>query len=397
MAVAVKSRRKDPPLFFYAHALAIWRVASFRFSFSFFLKFSFSFFSFSIPVRIDLAEMTEQRAFVNQRRIEFLEPDAEGNFTSRNYPTLSDRGNSILAIAAEEDDAEAYYPSVFCVTPNRSNFNNKQASSSKSLAFPLNKRERFERLYAQSRASEGLFQCGNNQASFPPSSRQAKQPCVVFEDPSANMALLYQTNRGPTRSSVTPRALNFEGYDTVTHEETTPRKRQIQVESSAANAPSKPKILKETSRQSSDKCKATFDIKSKVKKASGSAEVVILTANVKCTVEWHSQISSFRKFHVLFEVFAILQRVRETEMYYELLLRDKSGPLMLTLFYKMDQTLPELARGQVVRVVGRLLARTRLQAFSVRQARPGEMQRHDLYLSNQSLKTMKRIEQDQEE
>ncbi|XP_065332349.1 uncharacterized protein LOC135934491 isoform X2 [Cloeon dipterum] len=338
----------------------------------------------------------EQRAFVNQRRIEFFEPHADGNFSSRNYPTLSDRGNSILAIAAEEDDAEAYYPSVFCVTPNRSNLYNKLAASGKSLAFPLNKRERFELMYAQSRASEGLFHSENNQASSPPSSRQAKQPCVVFEGPSANMALLHQTNRGATRSSV-PRALNFEGYNPVTHEETTPRKRQIQVESSATNAPSKPKVLKETSRQSSDKGKATFDMKSKVKKASGSPEVVILTANVKCTVEWHSQISSFRKFHVLFEVFAILQRVREKETHYELLLRDKSGPLMLTLFYKMDQTMPELASGQVVRVVGRLLARTRLQAFSVRQARPGEMQRHDLYLSNQSLKTMKRIEQDQEE
>jgi hypothetical protein len=69
----------------------------------------------------------------------------------------------------------------------------------------------------------------------------------------------------------------------------------------------------------------------------------------------------------------------------ELLLRDKASPLMQELFYKMEQPMPNLTAGQVVRVVGQPLARTRLQAFSVRKAHMTELQRRDLFLSNQSL------------
>jgi len=64
------------------------------------------------------------------------------------------------------------------------------------------------------------------------------------------------------------------------------------------------------------------------------------------------------------------------------------------LFYKMGPRLPELSEGQVVRVVGRLLARTRLQAFTVRLAKSGELQRHDLFLSNQSLIAMKKHDEE---
>jgi hypothetical protein len=78
----------------------------------------------------------------------------------------------------------------------------------------------------------------------------------------------------------------------------------------------------------------------------------------------------------------LLQKVREYDIYYELLLRDKAGPLMQVLFYKMEQPMPKLTAGQVVRVVGQPLARTRLQAFSVREADVAELQRRDLFLSN---------------
>jgi hypothetical protein len=90
---------------------------------------------------------------------------------------------------------------------------------------------------------------------------------------------------------------------------------------------------------------------------------------------------------------ALLQKVREYDIYYELLLRDKAGPLMQVLFYKMEQPMPKLTAGQVVRVVGQPLARTRLQAFSVREADVAELQRRDLFLSNQSLIAMKRREE----
>jgi hypothetical protein len=88
-----------------------------------------------------------------------------------------------------------------------------------------------------------------------------------------------------------------------------------------------------------------------------------------------------------------VQKVREYNIYYELLLRDKAGPLMQVLFYKMEQPMPKLSAGQVVRVVGQPLARTRLQAFSVRKADTSELQRRDLYLSNLSLMAMKKREE----
>jgi hypothetical protein len=53
---------------------------------------------------------------------------------------------------------------------------------------------------------------------------------------------------------------------------------------------------------------------------------------------------------------ALLQKVREYDIYYELLLRDKAGPLMQVLFHKMEQPMPKLSEGQVVRVVGQPLA-----------------------------------------
>jgi hypothetical protein len=90
---------------------------------------------------------------------------------------------------------------------------------------------------------------------------------------------------------------------------------------------------------------------------------------------------------------ALLQKVREYDIYYELLLRDKAGPLMQVLFYKMEQPMPKLSAGQVIRVVGQPLARTRLQAFSVREADVAELQKRDLFLSNQSLIAMKRREE----
>jgi hypothetical protein len=36
---------------------------------------------------------------------------------------------------------------------------------------------------------------------------------------------------------------------------------------------------------------------------SGPAEVVILTANVKCAVEWYAHTSKLKKFRVMFEIF----------------------------------------------------------------------------------------------
>lgn len=39
------------------------------------------------------------------------------------------------------------------------------------------------------------------------------------------------------------------------------------------------------------------------KKTSGPAEVVILTANVKCAVEWYTHISKLQKYQVIFEIF----------------------------------------------------------------------------------------------
>jgi len=46
-----------------------------------------------------------------------------------------------------------------------------------------------------------------------------------------------------------------------------------------------------------------------------------------------------------------------------------------------EQLMSKLTAGQVVRVVGQPLARTRLQAFSVREADVAELQKRDLFLS----------------
>ena len=45
----------------------------------------------------------------------------------------------------------------------------------------------------------------------------------------------------------------------------------------------------------------------------------------------------------------------------------------------------KLTAGQVVRIVGQPLARTRLQAFSVREVDVAELQKRNLFLSHQSL------------
>jgi hypothetical protein len=66
---------------------------------------------------------------------------------------------------------------------------------------------------------------------------------------------------------------------------------------------------------------------------------------------------------------------------------------MQVMFYKIEQPMPKLTAGQVVRVIGQPLAQTRLQAFSVREADVAELQRRDLFLSNQSLIAMKRREE----
>jgi hypothetical protein len=52
----------------------------------------------------------------------------------------------------------------------------------------------------------------------------------------------------------------------------------------------------------------------------------------------------------------------------ELLLRDEAGPVLQVLFYEIDRPMPKLQPGQLVRVVGRMISRARLQAFSVRPA-----------------------------
>ncbi|XP_059484124.1 uncharacterized protein LOC132201722 [Neocloeon triangulifer] len=237
-----------------------------------------------------------------------------------------------------------------------------------------------------------------------------RQSCVVFENPLADSSVLYQTETPmeidaaydrrhyytPSTSKVTE----------MNHREFTPRKGRMHSDTptAAVNAPlksfeNKLKSLAGESRQQLIFKEAEVNEAPekkevpKITQNSGPSETVILTANVKCCVEWFSQISKFKKYLVLFEIYAILQRVREHETYFELLLRDRSGPLLQTLFYKMDQQqLPDLSCGQVVRVVGRSMARTRLQAFSVREARQGELQRRDLYLSNQSIKAMKSYE-----
>jgi hypothetical protein len=57
---------------------------------------------------------------------------------------------------------------------------------------------------------------------------------------------------------------------------------------------------------------------------------------------------------------------------------------MQVMFYKIEQPMPKLTAGQVVRVIGQPLAQTRLQAFSVQEADVDELLRRDLFLSSTS-------------
>ncbi|KAF4520131.1 hypothetical protein B566_EDAN010287 [Ephemera danica] len=164
------------------------------------------------------------------------------------------------------------------------------------------------------------------------------------------------SERGPTPQS-SPAKTNFYGRN--------------------KNAPPTPAAT-ETAVTSATPCKTLHTMESndgeptpveKPRKREQPPGVHFLSGPISRVLKWESLRDLFP---VVFEVIATLKSLRNADTHRELLLRDEAGPVLHVQFYEIDREMPRLEPGQMVRAVGRLTGRGRMQAFSVRVASKNE-------------------------
>ncbi|XP_069703718.1 uncharacterized protein [Periplaneta americana] len=102
-----------------------------------------------------------------------------------------------------------------------------------------------------------------------------------------------------------------------------------------------------------------------------SRAMKILTGSTDKISKWQNLRETSK---ILFEVIATLVTVRPAGSLSSkmLLLRDQSTPVLECIFQEIDRPLPPLDKGKLVRCVGKIVAKNKMTAFSVRTASSSE-------------------------